>query len=310
MKLSHSKINTFSDCPRKYKLKYIDGYKKISDSAALSIGAAFHKGIECKSLKEAQKYMDKDQFFTEKEEVNRIIVEEMVIGYLEKYKDEKVIDTEMKLTCKLNSNEFTGIIDEIVCRDDKFYLSDLKTASQIPKDPDKYKSQLFKYIHLVNKQNKYGLDGIIIKIIKKPSIKQKKTETIEEYKLRLHEEYKDKDKYFKEFVIPMKTGFSPVDEMLNVDNWATQIHNAVSSNNFPQSKNRCYDFGGCEYLPICNHYINHEVLYTKKESDIEYLLNEVDGIKEDLEKLESAVDDLEEDLEKYSEENSENNLTI
>ena len=50
MQVSHSRVETFLNCPFKYKLRYVDQletYDNLDDpSNALIIGSALHKGIE------------------------------------------------------------------------------------------------------------------------------------------------------------------------------------------------------------------------------------------------------------------------
>ena len=44
--LSYSKVNTYKECPRKYKLYYIDKFRPIMIKSALIFGSAIDKAIE------------------------------------------------------------------------------------------------------------------------------------------------------------------------------------------------------------------------------------------------------------------------
>ena len=49
MQFSYSRVNTFAQCPYKFKLQYLDEVTTIRDPAAddaLIVGSAMHKGIE------------------------------------------------------------------------------------------------------------------------------------------------------------------------------------------------------------------------------------------------------------------------
>ena len=49
MQFSYSRVNTFAQCPYKFKLQYLDEAKTIRDPAAddaLIVGSAKQKGIE------------------------------------------------------------------------------------------------------------------------------------------------------------------------------------------------------------------------------------------------------------------------
>ena len=46
LKFSYSQINTFSNCPQKYKLIYIDKIKKPHDSIEAFLGKVVHEVLE------------------------------------------------------------------------------------------------------------------------------------------------------------------------------------------------------------------------------------------------------------------------
>ena len=49
MKFSHSRVETFKQCPYKFKLQYIDQLETLDDYEAnnpLTVGTALHTGIE------------------------------------------------------------------------------------------------------------------------------------------------------------------------------------------------------------------------------------------------------------------------
>ena len=46
MIFSHSQINLYQTCPRKYAYQYIDKMKVESDSLHLVLGSAVHSGLE------------------------------------------------------------------------------------------------------------------------------------------------------------------------------------------------------------------------------------------------------------------------
>ena len=59
MKFSYSKVDCYSKCPYKYKLKYIDKLETLDEcdpQDPLKLGTAIHKGIETDTETAIQEY--------------------------------------------------------------------------------------------------------------------------------------------------------------------------------------------------------------------------------------------------------------
>lgn len=211
-KYSHSSLSLLLSCPMSYYLNKIEGISPIEKKAALSIGSNVHWGIE-HNTEDFTELLGENYAYGHDE----ILAEAMVHGYL-KHKDElfnKILtlesgekleliseEHEVFLTGKLKSerfkepHEFIGIVDLLLLTNKGFIIIDYKTSSQEP-DWTKYLEQIYRYIFLL-KSNFPDTPVCKIGIInlKKTSIRQKKTENIEQFYNRLKFEYELNDENY------------------------------------------------------------------------------------------------------------------
>lgn len=204
MNLSHTKLNCILTCPASYYLKYIQGISLARVKPALAIGSAVHWGIE-HNIEDLSEYYGEGHAYGRDEWLS----ESMVHGYL-KHKDEIfeqiLTDTngkkmellseehELRLTTKLKSirfenHDFLGIIDLLLLTDKGFVVVDYKTSTYAP-DWDAYLEQIYRYVYLLRQEFP---EMPVVKIgvinLRKTSIKQKKSETDEQFINRLKFEY-------------------------------------------------------------------------------------------------------------------------
>ena len=196
----------------------------------------------------------------------------LVLGYAKYHKDFiescKVLGNEQKFSMPLTNPKtnkvahkvkLRGVIDKIVKVGNSIWVIDHKSTSRMPnRDVLSLSSQGDIYLDYVSQ--KYGnLKGVIWDYIKKPSIKQKQKETIEEYFERLKLDVESRPEfYFEQFQI--KRYKSDLDES-KLDIWQTNKLLLVCKNNdlYPKYTNSCQSFWACDYLPICNNGFDEEV---------------------------------------------------
>lgn len=220
MKLSHSKLSTILTCPMTYYLQYVQGIYKKVEKTALSLGSAVHYGLQY-NLEDLSDYYKNQGNFKQRDNYTdeELLAEAMLHCYLNK-KDSIMKDIlfdndtgktlkcleethELFLTGKLKSfqystdTEFVGIIDLLLLTEKGFVIIDYKTSSKTP-NFDNYLDQIYRYIMLVESTFP-GIPVYKIGIInlRKASIRKKKTENNESFKIRLKHEYDvdDTDSY-------------------------------------------------------------------------------------------------------------------
>jgi len=145
---------------------------------------------------------------------------------------------------------------KIITIDNRVFILELKTTSQFDSDLVKKLNtnfQINSYWFALNEKEKVKVDGILYRYIKKPSIKQKQNETLDNYRKRIMLDYLDRpDNYFKEeclfFNQEMTAKFKK-----NMNYWFTELLRCYLMNEWVPRGVACdAHFGLCEYIKYCN----------------------------------------------------------
>lgn len=288
--LTNSMIKIFNTCQQKYKLQYIDLLTPKMFYMPFAVGGAIHdataklfktKNVE-KAVHTGTQYLEKtkksyelEKVFSEEEDQAYIYqlscIEAIVRNYAAFYADfvrnvrviasEEILESSMKLP---GGFTLTTKPDAVLRHNDKTILYEQKTARVLSKDYAMiHLPQILTYYSPAN--DKYNIDEVRIDIIKKPSITQRKEESIEEFLTRLSEWYLLPEQfYLEEFVVRPK---HLKQHLSLIYSTAQNIVRAENENNFPCNRYSCRIFRACEYLLLCNHGMNPMTLmkYRKKE---------------------------------------------
>ena len=237
MRFSFSNIETFGQCPYKWKLRYLDKLETIPNwddpANPLIIGSALHHGIE-KGVDEAVKeYMMSFPVITD--------------GHLfEAFKLKKLIPkvkallsdhAEYEVTLA-DGNSFIGFIDYL--DKENGVLLDFKyTTEKNFKDKYLKSPQIHVYSHYLKKLTGYEIPKIGYLHVPKISIRQKKTETVREFWDRLEKELDEAEPKI-EFVTYSQR---------KVDEFITQMENIEKADEFPKCQSKLCDW--CDYQGYC-----------------------------------------------------------
>lgn len=280
--LTHSRIKARKNCPMHEHIRYDLQLVPKNKREALNIGSAVHLGLETSDIDQAVAYFDGAMPSTQEEadklEINRSMVRAMLQGYFAKFgqwpddsmKEQKfdipIVNPEtgaQSRTFRLN-----GKIDAIVQLEGQYWIVEYKTAGQINEgyfERLELDDQISTYIYAAQKM--FGIDvaGVIYRVIKKPSIRPTKKESIAQYCQRLEQDYQERpDFYFYEGQFYR----SQEDlEQFEKELWAfTKEYLYQRSKNIHyKNASRCLDWGKCEYMPICTGQADWELFYEKKE---------------------------------------------
>lgn len=189
MQFSYSKLGCFVNCPYQYKLRYIDKLKTIPEQNAdnaLYLGTAIHEAFETGDIEKAlESYRSNYNMLTDAH-----INEEIKLEYL----IPKVLDILPNAECEveIKTDNFIGYIDRLVYlfTDElgiKHYeIWDYKYSN--PRSVDRYlksaQLHLYKYYFEQTHPNTV-VDALRYVFIPKVYIRQKKTETIVQFRQRL-----------------------------------------------------------------------------------------------------------------------------
>jgi hypothetical protein len=206
--LTYSALNTFRNCPRKYKNRYVDNLRPRERPEALSFGSVVHTAIELwyrsqdieSRLRDALAYID-DAFETRVVDANLMVqwhlATAMIRGYAERYttEDFEVIEVEKEFVGEIRNPDtgrqsqtfrIAGKVDGIVRCHDGLYLLEHKTASNVDANYlDKLwtDTQIALYCHYLRELG-YPIVGVIYNVLLKSRLKQGKGETQDEYEAR------------------------------------------------------------------------------------------------------------------------------
>lgn len=274
MVYSHSRINCFKQCPQMYKYKYINHIFPITNKNSFYLGGLVHKGIELGSAYQLDRELDNvDIPFTEKQETSNVLALGMVEAYFNKFGNDEQILHEIHFEIEVEGKKIQGYIDGIIDTPEGYWLMELKTAAQINKeyiDKLSFNDQIntYYYVILNNLIEGFTLDkpllGIKYRIIKKPQIRQKQTETVDQYRERLIEKLKEEG-YITEYIL------SRTDEEVeeHMKDFISDINTIENTKRFTKSLSSCTAYGRCQYMDICCKTPNFEALYETIETDEE-----------------------------------------
>jgi len=154
--LTYSALNTFRNCPRKYKLRYVDNLRRPEDPEALAFGTVIHEALRLwytlpangHRLLAVLDFLDK-QFpasdADSRQKAQWQLARAMMLGYAARYAEEEfeVLHVEKEFEGEIRnpdtgrlSQTFTiaGKVDGIVRTADELYLIEHKTASSLTAD--------------------------------------------------------------------------------------------------------------------------------------------------------------------------------
>lgn len=186
MRLSHSRVELFKRNPFEFKKQYIDKVTLIKDfdraDHPLIIGNALHKGIETSAQEAIQEYYFYYPIINDLH-VNEAIKLEQLIP---KVKD-MIPDGEHEV--QLLNEDFTGFIDLVAHNDDGTVdLYDFKYSNNVENYMDSAQLHLYKYFY----ERQFGKEvrNLYYIFVPKTWIRQKKDETIIQFRQRLKETLK------------------------------------------------------------------------------------------------------------------------
>ena len=191
MRYSYSRVECFAKCPYQYKLRYIDGLSTLPDQSAdnaLYLGTAIHKAFETGDMEAGiQEYKSNYYMITDLVE-NEIIKLEYFIP--------KVLDLLPPGICevKVSTQNYVGYIDRLapLFTDENgvghYAIYDYKYANpnSFPKYLESPQLSLYKW-YLEETDPTAIVDELKYVFIPKVNIRQKKTETLQEFRSRLQE---------------------------------------------------------------------------------------------------------------------------
>jgi len=279
--VSYSSMNAFRKCPRFYYWKYIRRLEKKSFKLPFIVGNIMHHGVQTllskpekaekatqqKFKEEAQKARQEFQLSPVQED-DLAAQEYATVGMLNAFKNQyrkflqgtKHVHTEFAIRYELNKNVvIVGKLDNILENQGRLWNWELKNLKSL--DMDRVKAiktdpQTGLYFEVYNRivKAKERLDGILYQIIRKPSIRQRKTESRREFLVRLQEWYASGEGGLKFHLERIKGSFISGTAVINtVDKVSQQMLSCKTRDDYYQDFSRCVsEWDLCQYYGLCH----------------------------------------------------------
>lgn len=268
--LSHSSISTQLNCLRRYEFDKVQRLQTISRPRPLSLGSAFQHAIEHQDPNAGAKLLrDETSVFSQQDEDRLQIEEATVIAaarlYLSRWPASEHETREYEYRVRLrspwtgrpsNTFDLLGYADGVVDCGSWLELIENKFVGQISEVSVK-KLPLDRQVALAC----YGLwratgktvRKVRYRFTRKPTIRQKKGETVAQFVERLTADYADPER--RDFYSHEEQLFRSDEDLLRVEaelwTWADELRKARARGFYPRNTSHCSDFGGCPYIPLC-----------------------------------------------------------
>ncbi|AEJ44404.1 PD-(D/E)XK nuclease family protein [Alicyclobacillus acidocaldarius] len=279
--LTHSRIAMRQQCPQKEHYHYVERLRPREVSWALSIGSAWHRGLELWQRGEVDEdgavrtgLETLDWIRPESEEeryklqLERIRTECMIRFAVRHFKPRRLVAVEREFEIPIlnpatghKSRKYAlgGKIDGI-CEDEhgNLWILENKTTASIEQFKQSYgmSQQLTLYVYAASRVFDRPIAGAIVRAVQKSRMEPKRrngevVETWEDFRDRLLAEYESNpDKYLSEDeVIRAPEQIKQFESELWMEclerNW--QARSGVIRHN----TSNCHQYGGCPFLPLC-----------------------------------------------------------
>ena len=270
MIFSHSRINTFKTCPKLFDYKYNKHLYKIDgDSNSLIMGKAFHRGIELGDIGKLEQELDSNEdFMSDENETNKVIVLAMVEAFFNKFPhhNEGDVKHEVEIRTNFGGHDFIMYADAIVDEPDGLVLREYKTASRIDSvyvDKLKFNDQISRYCLAIEQELGKKVKRIEYYVAKKPLLRQKNGETLEQFRQRLVEKISEDEESIQYFELDRtKEQLEEEKEDLIYD-----MEQIEKTKRYTKNLSACSCYGTCPYLELCMKEKDAELLYEVKEED-------------------------------------------
>ena len=275
--LTQSSMGCIQECACKYNLRYNEGYESIDRPEALTVGTAFHAGVEA-----FRKHGTIDTFAVNAmlnglESDHRCLVTAMLKAYTDRYADDDwtydAVEKQLHVVNPLDCDgvDIRGVADAIVLIGGRRYLVETKTTARIDGtylESLWYKRQTLMYSWLLD-----DIAGVIYDLIQKPSIRRLKAtpeekrkytkdgmlnarqravdESDEEYSARLDDWYELRpEALHRETVIHSEAQIQMFEA--DISGVAALVKHFEREGHWPRSLSACFAYGRpCEFALFC-----------------------------------------------------------
>ena len=271
MQVSHSRVECFESCPFKYRLRYIeklDTVKADNPDNALFLGTALHTGLEKNVDAAIHEYFMQYPVITD-DHVNEAIKLEILIpkaaALIPKgFNEVEISDSDFKgfidlLAPVLSSTRLGGEYQELP---GVYDIYDFKYSNNTSHYKDSVQVHLYKYFYEKLNPGK-KIRKLFYLCVPKVNTKQKKTESLSDFRKRIQDECRDAEPKL------MEVEYDPS----KVTNWLFAVKRMTEAKEYPQNTGWLCRY--CEYNDYCQKGWNYMILPKNERRNIEQVQKKV-----------------------------------
>ena len=251
MQWSYSRVSTYEQCPYKYKLRYIDRLKVLPElipTNPLILGKALHTALELGVDAGAQEYL-KSYPIAETEHFTELMKLDIVIPAAR-----ELLPVGGEYEIKVSNEHFVSYIDYLFPVGGEVYdIYDFKYSNNAALYMESWQLHLYKYFFERINPGK-TVRNLYYLMVPKTKAKQKKNESVMQYRVRILEELSR----LKPALIEI--AYNP----LKVRDFSKTILEVLEAETFPKKHNSLCYF--CDFARYCGSEgkINYNILEVKK----------------------------------------------
>lgn len=261
--LSHSSLNTQLACHQRYAYEYVDRIEPIVRPDGLRLGGAFAKATETGDPADAAAKLSGEATILTQEDQDRLTIDCAIVtgaatAYLAAYgrRERREFGYRVRLRnphtgAYSRTFDLEGYADGLT---DDWKLIEDKFVGQIQAVAIrrlKLDRQLALECYGIWRATGHEITDVSYRFTRKPSIKQRKGETVEEFAERVEADYKERP----EFYLVEEPITRTADDLVRIEaelwQWAEQRRHAAKARIYPRNSSHCHDYGGCPFLPLC-----------------------------------------------------------
>ena len=247
--LTASAIRSYLTCPRKYEFSYVENIRRDYDSDALRFGSLFHNVFEWLDLDVPWDEICRRVASGAASDVEAQQVLRLTAAHHDYHDEYEVESTEHKWHQDIAGVECRGMIDRvIVLPDGRRAVQEYKTSGEDISPGSMYWKRLRMDIQVSMYLVASGADTIIYDVTRKPTIRQKKSETVQEYGERLTADVQSRPEYYFQRQEIARTDQDVLDTLEDIRG----VDRLVSLGVYPRNTSACCRFGTCEYFELCS----------------------------------------------------------
>lgn len=236
MRVSHSRVDLFNRCPYKYRLRYVEGLNTIPDTEpdnALILGTALHTGIE-EGVEQALDFYTSSFPILTDDHIHEMMKLEALIP-----KAKALLPPGGTFELPIGNADFIGFMDYLAPVDEgTFDLYDFKYSSNSKSYMVSGQLHEYKYFYELTHPG-HRIRNMYFLFVPKVKIRQKKTETLAQFRDRLREALNGAEPWLEQ--VPFN--------LYKVVDFLTDVKHMVEETEFQKHPN--HFCGWCEYEEFC-----------------------------------------------------------